>query len=73
MLSIIDSLNKLNKIDLNRLVEISKDGVIDETEAADFNILKKSLKSISKAYGALMRWEEDGNVIGVPVPDDDED
>lgn len=73
MLTIIDSLNKLNKIDLQRLAEISQDGIIDETEADDFNELKKNLKKISKAYGSLMRWEEDGNVIGVPVPEDKED
>lgn len=73
MLTIIDSLNKLNKIDLQRLAEISQDGIIDETEAADFNELKKNLKKISKAYGSLMRWEEDGNIIGVPVPEDKED
>lgn len=73
MLSIIDSLNKLNKIDLERLIEISKDGIIDESEADDFNALKRSLKKISKAYGALMRWEEDGNIIGVPIPEDEEE
>ena len=73
MLTIIDSLNKLNKIDLERLIEISKDGIIDESEADDFNTLKSSLKKISKAYGALMRWEEDGNIIGVPIPDGDDD
>ena len=73
MLTIIDSLHKLNKIDLQRLAEISQDGIIDETEADDFIQLKKTLKKISKAYGALMRWEEDGNVIGVPVPDDKDD
>lgn len=73
MLSIIDSLNKLNKIDLERLIEISKDGIIDESEADDFNNLKTNLKKLSKAYGALMRWEEDGNIIGVPVPAEDDD
>lgn len=26
--------------------------------------LKRGLNSISKAYGALLRWEEDGNTIG---------
>lgn len=73
MLSIIDSLNKLNKIDLNRLIEISKDGIIDESETEDFISLKKNLKSLSKAYGALIRWEEDGNIIGVPIPKEEED
>lgn len=73
MLSIIDSMNNLNKIDLARLIEISKDGMIDETETTDFYTLKKSLKNIAKAYGALMRWEEDGNIVGVPVPDNDDD
>lgn len=76
MLTIIDSLNKLNSIDLQRMIEISKDGIIDETEAEDFNTLKRNLKQISKAYGCLMRWEEDGNIIGVPLSeleDEDED
>lgn len=73
MLTIIDSLNKLNKIDLQRLAEIAQDGVIDETEAEDFIQLKKTLRKISKAYGSLMRWEEDGNQIGVPVPENEDD
>lgn len=69
MLSIIDSLNSLKKIDLERLVEISRDGIIDMTEVEDFNNLKKNLKKIARAYGSLMRWEEDGNTIGGPVPE----
>ena len=60
----VDSLNKLKKIDLARLVEISMDGVIDVSEKNDFMELKRGLNSISKAYGALLRWEEDGNTIG---------
>lgn len=69
MLSVIDSLNNLKKIDLERLVEISRDGIIDITEVDDFNNLKKNLKKIARAYGSLMRCEEDGNTIGVPVPE----
>ena len=69
MLSVIDCLNSLRNIDLARLVEISKDGLIDITEVDDFNELKKNLKKIARAYGSLMRWEEDGNTIGVPVPE----
>ena len=67
ILSVIDSLNKLKKIDLARLVEISMDGVIDSSEKEDFLELKRGLNSISKAYGALLRWEEDGNVIGTDL------
>ena len=73
ILSVIDSLNKLKNIDLARLVEISKDGIIDASEETDFYELKKGLKSISKAYGALLRWEEDGNVIGIEIEKTSED
>ena len=70
MLKIIDNLNKLRTVNIDRIVEIAADGVIDESELADFSKLKDALKEISKAYGALLRWEEDGNVIGVPVKKD---
>lgn len=74
MLSVIDSLNNLKKLNLERLVEISRDGLIDVTEVDDFNILKKNLKKIARAYGSLMRWEEDGNTVGGPIPENkDED
>ena len=43
------------------------DGVIDSSELEDFLELKRGLNSISKAYGALLRWEEDGNVIGTEL------
>lgn len=66
ILEIIASLNKLNKIDLERIVEIAKDGIIDESEATDFNRLKDGLQELAQAYGSLLRWEEDGNIIGVP-------
>ena len=65
ILNIMDAMNKLKQIDLNRLIEISKDGVIDDTELEDYNALKSNLKQISLAYNALLRWEEDGNQIGV--------
>lgn len=67
ILSVMDSLNKLKQIDLARLVEISMDGIIDSSEKEDFLELKRNLNSISKAYGALLRWEEDGNTIGIDL------
>ncbi|MCQ2521661.1 MAG: helix-turn-helix transcriptional regulator [Lachnospiraceae bacterium] len=69
-LSLIDSINSLQKVNIERVVEISKDGLIDVTETDDYTTLKKSLRKISKAYNALLRWEEDGNIIGCEVPKD---
>ena len=63
MLVIINSLNKLKNIDIERMVEISVDGKIDKSEKADFNTLKSSLASLAQAYGALLRIEEDGKSI----------
>ena len=63
MLVIINSLNKLKNIDIERMVEISVDGKIDKSEIDDFNILKSSLASLAQAYGALLRIEEDGHSI----------
>ena len=63
MLVIINSLNKLKNINIERMIEISVDSRIDESEKADFNTLKESLAALSDAYNALLRIEEDGKAI----------
>lgn len=63
MLKIIYSINKLRDINIERMVEISMDGQIDENELSDYRILKESLEELGQAYGELLRIEEDGIFI----------
>lgn len=63
MLIIINSLNKLKNINIERIIEISVDGKIDGNELEDYENLKNSLASLAQAYGALLRIEEDGKSI----------
>lgn len=63
MLVIINSLNKLKNVNIERIVEISVDGKIDGNELEDYENLKSSLASLAQAYGALLRIEEDGKSI----------
>lgn len=63
MLVIINSLNKLKNIDVDRMIEISVDSKIDESEKEDFTVLKENLATLSEAYNALLRIEEDGKAI----------
>ncbi len=63
MMKIMNELNKLKKIDINRLIEISMDGVIDTSELSDYRILRDSLAELGQAYGALLRIEDDGKYI----------
>ncbi|MBR4759453.1 MAG: hypothetical protein IK078_04815, partial [Lachnospiraceae bacterium] len=59
----MNELNKLKQIDINRLIEISMDGVIDKSERSDYNILRNSLAQLGQAYGTLLRIEDDGKYI----------
>ena len=63
MMKIMNELNKLKKIDINRLIEISMDGVIDKSELSDYTILRDSLAQLGQAYGTLLRIEDDGKYI----------
>ncbi|MCR5283310.1 MAG: helix-turn-helix domain-containing protein [Lachnospiraceae bacterium] len=63
MMKIMNELNKLKQIDINRLIEISMDGVIDKSELSDYNILRNSLAELGHAYGTLLRIEDDGKYI----------
>ena len=58
-LTLQDSLNEINKLDMTRFVKICKDGIIDESEKEDFLILKNYLSEIALAYNALLRWENE--------------
>ena len=63
MMKIMNELNKLKQIDINRLIEISMDGKIDKSELSDYNTLRNSLAELGHAYGALLRIEDDGKYI----------
>ncbi|MCR4691076.1 MAG: helix-turn-helix transcriptional regulator [Lachnospiraceae bacterium] len=63
MMRIMNELNKLKSIDINRLIEISMDGVIDKSEMSDYRILRDSLAELGHAYGTLLRIEDDGKYI----------
>lgn len=66
ILNIIDAINKLTCMDINRIVEITKDGIIDESELTDYYNMKDILKEFSSVYNSLIRWEEE-NQIGIPI------
>ena len=53
-------------MDINRIVEITKDGIIDESELTDYYNMKDILKEFSSVYNSLIRWEEE-NQIGIPI------
>lgn len=61
MVQILNSINKIKEIDVDRMLDIIEDGKIDPDELDEFDELKKHLKKISQNYGALIRWEEDGD------------
>jgi hypothetical protein len=54
MVASIESLKKCKK----RLVEIAADGIIDETEVADFLGLQEKLEELSVAIESLQLWTE---------------
>ncbi len=57
VLSAIDTLNEINPL-ITRLVQISKDGVIEMDEKTDFVKIKKLLEELSLASDALNLWAE---------------
>ncbi|MBO4337583.1 MAG: helix-turn-helix transcriptional regulator [Lachnospiraceae bacterium] len=65
MMKIMNELNKLKKIDINRLIEISMDGKIDTSELDDYKALRDSLAQLGQAYGTLLRIEDDGKYIAM--------
>lgn len=56
------SFNKLKQLDMERMIEICRDGVIEASEESDYIALRACLKEISMSYNALVRWEEEGNL-----------
>lgn len=57
VLTAIDTLNEINPL-IMRLVQISKDGVIEPEEKTDFTKIKKLLDELSLASDALNLWAE---------------
>ena len=57
VLTAIDTLNEINPL-IMRLVQITKDGVIEPNEEPDFKKIKKLLEELSLASDALNLWAE---------------
>lgn len=57
MLYILNSLNSLQK-GKERLIEISVDGRIEDSEIPDFIAIQKELDNISMTVNALKLWAE---------------
>jgi len=56
-IEILASLSSLDK-QKQRILEIARDGVVDESELADFVFIQKELEQISSAVEALQIWSE---------------
>lgn len=56
-LEMLASLNSLDK-QKGRILEIARDGKVDDTELADFVFIQKELEQISMAVEALQIWSE---------------
>lgn len=54
----LETLSLLNKLDKqkDRLIEISADGIVDETESDDFKKIKKDLDDMSDVIESLKLW-----------------
>ena len=64
VLRLLASLNTLEK-DKERLIEITVDGGINESEMADFARIQKTINQISMAADAMQLWLEKGISSGV--------
>lgn len=57
ILETVASLNTINPL-TNRLIEISRDGVISDDEIPDFAVIQNNLEQVSLAVNALHFWVE---------------
>ena len=66
MMTIHSAIRHLKNLNLDELIDISMDGKIEELEKETYMSIKESLADLARAYGALLRIEEDdieGKVI----------
>ena len=59
MMTIHSAIRHLKDLNLDELIDIAKDGIIEESELDTYNTIKSNLEELAKAYGALLRIEED--------------
>lgn len=69
MMKIYSAIQQLKNLDLSELIEIAKDGIIEESERETYDKIKASIAELAQAYGTLLRIEEDdvdGEIIFTP-------
>lgn len=59
MMKIYSAIQQLKNLDLNELIEIAKDGIIEEKELETYDKIKASVAELAQVYGTLLRIEED--------------
>ena len=56
-MELLSNLNSLNR-DKDRIIDVTADGKIDETELEDFNLFREHLNEMSMAIETLKLWAE---------------
>lgn len=59
MMTIHSAIRHLKDLNLDELIDIAKDGIIEENELDTYDNIKKNLSELAQAYGSLLRIEED--------------